>query len=189
MSYEDLYGREATITTRTVSAGRECRPIWLTRNLPTRRRRPLFLPDGHRWPIQNLINIADFQEHVAAPELDEDYQTELANSHSTWIGEGINADDIRNRFGVDIMSHYCPAGNGQPAPGAVDGSKLCAADGFKQRGLLAFSAEYLYWQYYSNLKGKIMEQALTGIFALSRISTTASRRFNCPSPSLRHHEP
>lgn len=69
--------------------------------------------DGHRLANSNSLDkyIADFSGKTSAlPEMDEEIGPELELAETAILGlrlcKGINADDIKSRFGIDILEHY-----------------------------------------------------------------------------------
>jgi oxygen-independent coproporphyrinogen-3 oxidase len=69
--------------------------------------------DGHRLANSNSLDkyIADFSGKTSPlPELDEEISPELELAETSILGlrlcKGINADDIKSRFGIDILEHY-----------------------------------------------------------------------------------
>jgi oxygen-independent coproporphyrinogen-3 oxidase len=69
--------------------------------------------DGHRLANSKSLDkyMADFSGKTSPmPELDEEIGPELELAETVILGlrlgEGINADDIQSRFGIDILAHY-----------------------------------------------------------------------------------
>jgi oxygen-independent coproporphyrinogen-3 oxidase len=69
--------------------------------------------DGHRLANSQSLDkyMADFSGKTSPlPELDEEIGPELELAETVILGlrlgEGINADDIQSRFGIDILAHY-----------------------------------------------------------------------------------
>jgi oxygen-independent coproporphyrinogen-3 oxidase len=69
--------------------------------------------DGHRLANSNSLDkyIADFSGKTSPlPELDEEISPELELAETSILGlrlcKGVNADDIKSRFGIDILEHY-----------------------------------------------------------------------------------
>jgi oxygen-independent coproporphyrinogen-3 oxidase len=71
--------------------------------------------DGHRRANTTSLDkyLADFSEETAAePEMDDEISPELELAETAILGlrlcEGIDPDDFRRRFDVDIQAHYRP---------------------------------------------------------------------------------